>query len=165
MLELGHTRLAVLSEPFKVSSSQERIRGFREQLQQAGHTLASERIRASSADLHAAKQEVLQLLSDIERPTGLFCCNDIQAIGALQAAKELGLRVPEDVSIIGFDNTILASVTSPPLTTIAQPIEELGRHAVDILIEELKDHNKQPQQKVLKPELVVRESTGPRVER
>ncbi len=164
LLELGHTHLAVLSEPFKVSSSQERIRGFREQLQQAGHTLASERIRASSADLHAAKQEVLQLLSDIERPTGLFCCNDIQAIGALQAAKELGLRVPEDVSIIGFDDTILASVTSPPLTTIAQPIEELGRHAVDILIEELKDHNKQPQQKVLKPELVVRESTGRQVE-
>lgn len=90
----------------------------------------------------------------------MFCCNDIQAIGALQAAKELGLRVPEDVSIIGFDNTILASVTSPPLTTVAQPIEELGHRAVDLLIEELKDEQKEPQKIVLKPELVIRESAG-----
>lgn len=90
----------------------------------------------------------------------MFCCNDIQAIGALQAAKELGLRVPEDVSIIGFDNTILASVTSPPLTTVAQPIEELGHRAVDLLIEELKDKRKEPQKIVLKPELVIRESAG-----
>ncbi|MNW67176.1 HTH-type transcriptional regulator DegA [compost metagenome] len=90
----------------------------------------------------------------------MFCCNDIQAIGALQAAKELGLRVPEDVSIIGFDNTILASVTSPPLTTVAQPIEELGHRAVDLLIEELKDERKEPQKIVLKPELVIRDSAG-----
>lgn len=90
----------------------------------------------------------------------MFCCNDIQAIGALKAAKELGLRVPEDVSIIGFDNTILASVTSPPLTTVAQPIEELGHRAVDLLIEELKDERKEPQKIVLKPELVIRDSAG-----
>ena len=68
--------------------------------------------------------------------------------------------MPEDVSIIGFDNTILASVTSPPLTTVAQPIEELGHRAVDLLIEELKDEQKEPQKIVLKPELVIRESAG-----
>lgn len=84
----------------------------------------------------------------------------MQAIGALQAAKELGLRVPEDVSIIGFDNTILASVTSPPLTTVAQPIEDLGRRAVDLLIDELKNEENSPQKIVLKPELVIRDSTG-----
>ncbi|WP_340388530.1 LacI family DNA-binding transcriptional regulator [Paenibacillus sp. FSL E2-0151] len=160
LLELGHTRVAVLSEPSKVSSSQERVRGFRETLIKAGHTLEPNQIRESAADLSWAKKEALLLLGEKDHPTGLFCCNDIQAIGALQAAKELGLRVPEDVSIIGFDNTILASVTSPPLTTVAQPIEELGHRAVDLLIEELKDERKEPQKIVLKPELVIRESAG-----
>ncbi|CAM4525333.1 LacI family DNA-binding transcriptional regulator [Paenibacillus xylanexedens] len=160
LLELGHTRLAVLSEPSKVSSSQERVRGFRETLIKAGYTLEPNQIRESAADLSSAKKEALLLLGEKDHPTGLFCCNDIQAIGALQAAKELGLRVPEDVSIIGFDNTILASVTSPPLTTVAQPIEELGHRAVDLLIEELKDEQKEPQKIVLKPELVIRESAG-----
>jgi len=160
LLELGHTRLAVLSEPSKVSSSQERVRGFRETLIKAGQTLEPNQIRESAADLSSAKKEALLLLGENDHPTGLFCCNDIQAIGALQAAKELGLRVPEDVSIIGFDNTILASVTSPPLTTVAQPIEELGHRAVDLLIEELKDERKEPQKIVLKPELVIRDSAG-----
>ncbi|WP_419890751.1 LacI family DNA-binding transcriptional regulator [Paenibacillus xylanexedens] len=160
LLELGHTRVAVLSEPSKVSSSQERVRGFRETLIKAGYTLEPNQIRESAADLSSAKKEALLLLGEKDHPTGLFCCNDIQAIGALQAAKELGLRVPEDVSIIGFDNTILASVTSPPLTTVAQPIEELGHRAVDLLIEELKDERKEPQKIVLKPELVIRESAG-----
>lgn len=160
LLELGHTHVAVLSEPSKVSSSQERVRGFRETLNKAGHTLEPNQIRESAADLNSAKKEALLLLGENHHPTGLFCCNDIQAIGALQAAKELGLRVPEDVSIIGFDNTILASVTSPPLTTVAQPIEELGHRAVDLLIEELKDEQKEPQKIVLKPELVIRESAG-----
>ncbi|KAJ3193305.1 LacI family DNA-binding transcriptional regulator [Paenibacillus sp. FSL R5-0517] len=160
LLELGHTRVAVLSEPSKVSSSQERVRGFREALIKAGYTLEPTQIRESAADLSSAKKEALLLLREDDHPTGLFCCNDIQAIGALQAAKELGLRVPEDVSIIGFDNTILASVTSPPLTTVAQPIEELGHRAVDLLIEELKDERKEPQKIVLKPELVIRDSAG-----
>ncbi|PZT54768.1 LacI family DNA-binding transcriptional regulator [Paenibacillus silvae] len=164
LLELGHTRLAVLSEPSKVSSSQERVRGFREALNKAGHLLEPIQIRESAADLASAKQEALRLLGEQNYPTGLFCCNDIQAIGALQAAKELGLRVPHDVSIIGFDNTILASVTNPPLTTVAQPIEDLGRHAVDLLIAELKgglqDEQTAAQKIVLKPELVVRDSAG-----
>ncbi|QOS82196.1 LacI family DNA-binding transcriptional regulator [Paenibacillus sp. JNUCC31] len=160
LLELGHTRVAVLSEPSKVSSSKERVRGFREALEMAGLSLGADQVRESSADLGSAKKEALVFLTEQNRATGLFCCNDMQAIGALQAAKELGLRVPEDVSIIGFDNTILASVTSPPLTTVAQPIEDLGRRAVDLLIDELKDESKPPQRVVLKPELVVRDSTG-----
>lgn len=148
----------------KSAADQERVRGFREALNKAGYVLESDQIRESVADLGSAKLEALRLLGERHRPTGLFCCNDIQAIGAIQAAKERGLRVPEDVSIIGFDNTILASVTSPPLTTIAQPIEELGRYAVDLLIDELKaglkDEQKAALKIVLKPELVVRDSAG-----
>ena len=85
LLELGHTRVAVLSEPSKVSSSQERVRGFRETLIKAGHTLEPNQIRESAADLSSAKKEALLLLGEKDHPTGLFCCNDIQAIGALQS--------------------------------------------------------------------------------
>ncbi|CAH1219859.1 LacI family DNA-binding transcriptional regulator [Paenibacillus sp. JJ-223] len=160
LLELGHERMAVLAEQAGVSSSRERVRGFREALEQAGHELAAERVLESAIEPGAAKAAALQLLGASPRPTALFCCNDMQAIGALQAAKELKLRVPEELSVVGFDNTILASVTSPPLTTIAQPIEELGRHAVDLLIDELKEERQPARNMILKPELVVRESTA-----
>ncbi|MNR43837.1 HTH-type transcriptional regulator DegA [compost metagenome] len=70
------------------------------------------------------------------------------------------LRVPEDISVIGFDNTILASVTDPPLTTIAQPIEPMGKQVVDLLISELKKKSQAKQRVVMRPELIIRQSTS-----
>ncbi|MGG1519287.1 LacI family DNA-binding transcriptional regulator [Paenibacillus oryzisoli] len=163
LLEQGHTRIAVIAESLKVSSSRERIRGVREALHEAGLELPDAFVSAGGHDLLSeGKRQALALLQPAERPTALFCCNDLLAIGALQAAKELILRVPEELSIVGFDNTILASVTDPPLTTIAQPIEEMGKLAVDLLISELgKAAKKRTHERtVIEPELVVRSSTA-----
>lgn len=160
LLELGHTRAAVLAEQAKVSSSRERVRGFGQALEEAGCLLPEEAVRYCDYVVEDGKRKALELLGRPDRPTALFCCNDLLAIGALQAAKELGLRVPADLSVIGFDNTILASVTDPPLTTVAQPIESMGKKAVDLLIQELKKEEGYKQRVVLRPELVVRQSTA-----
>jgi LacI family transcriptional regulator len=161
LLALGHRRMAVLAEQLKVSSSQGRIQGFRQALEQAGVSLPASLIKASGADLVAdGKRKALQLLQGARRPTAIFCCNDLLAIGTLQAAKELGLRVPDDLSIVGFDNTILASVTDPPLTTVAQPIELMGNMTVNLLIGKLKKETIVSPRTVLQPELVVRGSTA-----
>ncbi|MGG2198515.1 MULTISPECIES: LacI family DNA-binding transcriptional regulator [Paenibacillus] len=161
LLGLGHTRLAVLAEQLKVSSSRERIRGFRQRLAEAGIDLPDDRVLASGdALVKDGKRKATELLQRAERPTAIFCCNDLLAIGALQAAKELGLRVPEQLSIVGFDNTILATVTEPPLTTVSQPTEEMGKLAVDLLLSQLKKEEGGSRRTVLQPELVTRRSTA-----
>lgn len=163
LLGQGHTRIAIIAEDLKVSSSRERIRGVREAMEEAGLELPEDHVLAGGNDLlQVGKRRAMKLLQQADRPTALFCCNDLLAIGALQAAKELGIRVPEELSIVGFDNTILASVTDPPLTTIAQPIEEMGKLAVDLLISELgkKPEDRTHSRTVIEPELVVRKSTG-----
>lgn len=162
LLELGHTRMAILAEHAKVISSRERVKGFLTTLEEAGIQLPDDRVRNCRYTVEDGKREAIELLEKpaAERPTALFCCNDMLAIGALQAAKQLKLRVPEDVSVIGFDNTILASVTDPPLTTIAQPIEPMGKKVVDLLIHELKKKSQAKQRVVMLPELIIRQSTA-----
>ncbi|RTE10782.1 LacI family DNA-binding transcriptional regulator [Paenibacillus whitsoniae] len=162
LIALGHKRMAILAEHSKVTSSRERVKGFLHTLGEAGITLSDTSVRNCSYTVENGKREALSLLEQpaAVRPTALFCCNDMLAIGALQAAKQLKLRVPEDVSVIGFDNTILASVTDPPLTTIAQPIEPMGKQVVDLLLMELKKRSQDKQRVVMRPELIVRQSTG-----
>lgn len=161
LLELGHTRMAILAEHAKVTSSRERVKGFVSTLAEGDVQLPEARVRHCSYTVEDGKREAIALLEKpaSERPTAVFCCNDMLAIGALQAAKQLKLRVPEDISVIGFDNTILASVTDPPLTTIAQPIEPMGKQVVDLLISELKKKSSAKQRVVMRPELIIRQST------
>ncbi|UKS27122.1 LacI family transcriptional regulator [Paenibacillus sp. HWE-109] len=162
LLDLGHTRLAILAEHAKVISSRERVRGFRNTLEEAGVVLPDSGVRNCHYTVEDGKRQAIALLEESAgvRPTALFCCNDMLAIGALQAAKQLGLKVPEQLSVIGFDNTILASVTDPPLTTVAQPIEPMGKRVVDLLIQELKKESTTKQRVVLRPELMIRQSTA-----
>jgi LacI family transcriptional regulator len=161
LLGLGHRRFAVLSESMKVISSRERTRGFLQTLEEAGIAMPDENLIVCDYRLEDGKAKTLELLASGKAPTALFACNDLLAIGAMQAAKEKGIRVPGDLSIVGFDNTILAAVTDPPLTTIAQPIEHMGKRVVDLLVQELRGENPVKQRIVLRPELAIRASTAP----
>ncbi|MEV5024965.1 LacI family DNA-binding transcriptional regulator [Paenibacillus sp. LPE1-1-1.1] len=160
LLSLGHTKMAVLAESLQISSSRERVRGFRQSLNEAGISLPDDSIAACKKGLEDGKAKAAELLCRIERPTALFCCNDMIAVGALQAAKESGMRVPQDLSIVSFDNTLLASVMNPPLTSIAQPMDQLGEAAVDLLIQQFTDSNTAKQRIALRTELIVRDSTA-----
>lgn len=160
---LGHKRLAILSETLKVSSSRERIRGFKQGLDEANVPFDDTSIVICEYKVEEGKRGASELLtrSGGERPTAIFCCNDLLAIGAMQAAKEIGLHVPEQLSIVGFDDTVLAAVTDPPLTTVAQPMEHMGKLAFNLLLEHLRNKDAIKQRVVLRPELKVRRSTAP----
>lgn len=134
LLQLGHRRLAVLAENERVTSSSERVRGFVEAAASHGLELSPGCIAACDHKIEDGYRRAKAMLELAVRPTALFCCNDLLAVGALRAARELGLRVPEECSVVSFDDTILASVTDPPLTVIAQPIEQMGRMAVDLVV-------------------------------
>jgi LacI family transcriptional regulator len=113
---------------------------------------------------YRAAQRILQTSagSTTGRVTALFACNDLMAVGAIRACYEAGLRVPEDVSIIGFDDIPLASYVVPPLTTIMQPAETLGRIAVAMLLARLGDRSAPIQRQTLSVALVERQSSAPR---
>jgi DNA-binding LacI/PurR family transcriptional regulator len=98
-------------------------------------------------------------------PSAFFACNDLMAVGCISAARELGLRVPQDISVVGFDNVRLASFTNPPLTTVAQPIFEIGALATKMLLERMLDLDAPPRFKRLDTVLHIRRSTAARADR
>jgi len=161
LLSLGHRRIGVVAEDLRLLSSQERVRGYRHALEEAGVAIDDGLVRVSDFTIEGGRRAALELLQLPDRPTALFACNDLLAIGAMRAAKELGLAIPEDLSVVGFDNTILAEIVDPGLTTVAQPIVNMGRQVVDLLIEEMQGEEKPARRVVLLPRLVERNSTAP----
>ncbi|WP_224722392.1 LacI family DNA-binding transcriptional regulator [Paenibacillus vietnamensis] len=159
LIDRGHRRIAVLSENLKVSSSFERVRGFRFTLFEAGITLDESHIVSCDSSIRDGKRAAAALIHGDNRPSAIFCCNDLLAVGALQAAKDARVKVPEQLSIIGFDGTILSTVTNPELTTIAQPINQMVKLAFDLLIHKVENADEIKQRIVMQPELIIREST------
>jgi LacI family transcriptional regulator len=108
---------------------------------------------------HKPMQELLKRTRDF---TAIFCFNDIAAIGAIRALMDVGLSVPGDVSVVGFDDIQSAAYSTPSLTTVRQPLTEMGKRGAQVLLERIADREKEfPTEIVMEPELVVRESTGP----
>ncbi|MCQ6561978.1 LacI family DNA-binding transcriptional regulator [Paenibacillus mendelii] len=163
LIELGHRRIAVIAEDMNVMSSSERVRGYRSALEENGLEYDDALVKESDFTIQGGKLKSGELLDSIHSPTAIFACNDLLAIGAIQAARERGMQLPRDLSVVGFDNTILASIVEPPLTTVAQPMRDMGRHVIDLLIQEIRGLKNQKQRIILVPELVVRGSTSKRV--
>ncbi len=160
LLNLGRSRLAVLTLPLDVSASRERVQGVREALQERHMTLDDEQVAVgmSEGEGFAAAQ---QLLQREPRPDALIVAGLRMTIGAFAAVREAGLRIPEDVALIGYDETPWASVLTPPLTVVRQPARELGRIAAEMLLRRLREGAEEgPQSVVLQPELLVRGSCG-----
>ncbi|MFD0958246.1 LacI family DNA-binding transcriptional regulator [Paenibacillus chungangensis] len=160
LIEQGHQRIAVIAEYENIMSSRERVRGYKAALSNAGIPFDESMIVNCGHSIDDGKQSMRSLIQSGNPPTAIFACNDIIAIGAIQAARELEVKVPDHMSVIGFDNTVMATLIAPQLTTIAQPIKEMGRYAADLLISEIKGTKSAKQRIVLLPELVVRQSTG-----
>jgi LacI family transcriptional regulator len=99
------------------------------------------------------------LLQQDPSPTALFVCNDLMAIGALHAAVQLGLRVPDDVAVVGFDDIELASYTIPPLTTVCQPKQEIGHTAIQLILDRMASPALPPRHEILHPQLMIRGSS------
>jgi LacI family transcriptional regulator len=161
LLELGHRRIGVLAGPQNWLAGKARLAGHTAALADVGILADPALVRAAEPTTkfgHLAAGELLDLSNP---PTAIVCFNDKVAVGALTAAAERGLRVPDDLSVTGFDDIDLAQATTPPLTTVRQPLEEMGRMAVGLIIRLLERHRLEALHVELATELVVRGSTGP----
>ena len=161
LIALGHRRFGLLSAPVAGNDrATERGAGMRAALAQSGLALDERLAQYGPIDLHAAKSMMQRILAAPLRPTAVIATNDVFAVGGMLACREAGLRIPEDVSITGVDNTDLGATQTPPLTSIRTPIVEIGRAAADQVIARLEGQQYVAFQ-TLPFELVPRGSTAP----
>ncbi|WP_425826292.1 LacI family DNA-binding transcriptional regulator [Streptomyces fractus] len=160
LLSLGHRRIAYLGGPERAGSNQARLHGFRSAMEAAGARVPAELVRHAGT-FHAAEglAHGERLLGESPAPTAVFAASDELAAGLIEAARRRGLRVPDDLSVVGFDNTPLAQVTSPPLTTIHGPVHEMGAVALRTALQLAAGDRIDSHHVELATRLVVREST------
>lgn len=160
LVSLGHRVFATLVGPAGVSTADDRVAGFQRALDEGG-VHASSRVYRGGLTIASGRQMTLQAIAAPERPTALFAANNFLAIGALNALREAGVRVPEDIALVGFDDLPPALVTFPFLTVAAQPAHEMGRRAVRLLLDRLAGCAPAERQEIVLPtEIIVRGSSG-----
>lgn len=161
LINLGHRDIAYIAGPSASESSVARRRGIEKALGEVGQDLTAERLAPGFPDIEGGFQAMTSLLSAGTPPTGVLVYNDLMALGALHAIRSRGLRVPDDISIIGFDDITMAAHANPPLTTINQPKSRMGRLAVQLLLRMNQGEQKPGEGYVLlESPLVIRESTA-----
>ncbi len=163
LIGLGHTKIAFVGDKppdrFRFHSSRDRTLGYQRALADAGITVPREYVRAGTHSRHVARSIAIELLNVPDRPTAIFAASDTQALGVLEGARNLGIRVPEELSVVGFDDIEIASYAG--LTTIRQPLFESGRRGTELLLSALAGEVPAVQTETLPLELVVRATTAP----
>ncbi|WP_417464015.1 LacI family DNA-binding transcriptional regulator [Kordiimonas sp.] len=161
LIGLGHKRIGVIAGPEESPLTIARLNGHTQALEAHGIGADQGLVMAGDYSLASGKAAAEKLLALDDRPSAIFCCNDEMAMGALHAIRKAGLKVPEDISVTGFDDLEFASYTSPALTTVSQPSTEFGAHAIATLFEMMAGDKTQNRHLVLPFELIIRGSTGP----
>ena len=162
LIHLGHERIACISGiayPYHTASY--RRMGYEKALKEAGFLVREEYIIHTDYYIDEGYDAFKTLMALPEPPTAIFTYYDLLAVGALRAASDMGIRVPEDVSIMGYDDILLAKYTTPRLTSIDQNKQRIGEMAIQLIIDRIQDNSLPPRHIVLPMNLVVRESTGP----
>lgn len=163
LLDLGHQRIGFIAGLREISTAVERLQGYRSAMRAAGLPLDRSLIRPGAFKAEMAQRAAQELLKLPRRPTAIMAGNDLMALGVMQAAGDLGLRIPEDLAVVGFDDIEIAAHRQVQLTTMAQQKAEMGRLAVVWLLEIIRDprrYARQPLQQLLAPTLVVRRTCG-----
>ena len=161
LVELGHRRIAIINGPADLWSSRARQDGYRAALQAAGLSLDEELVRPSDFSVPGGRKQARELLSLPQPPTAIVAGNDNQAFGVLQALGERGLRAPDYLSVVGFDDVPVASWATPALTTVRQPLAAMAATALRMLRSDPATAAGEPRHIELATTLVARESTGP----
>jgi len=161
LLELGHRRIAAITGPADMMATEERLRGYHAALAAAGVLADRGLVIESDWEVDGGRRAAAALLELPDPPTAIFAFNDPLAIGAMQSVVERGFRVPQDVSIVGFDDTVEAEFVTPRLTTVRQPLAEMGRMGVSLLMRLLENRSFEALHVELATQLIVRASTGP----
>ena len=160
LLQMGHHQLAAITGPMHLANAVERLNGFKRALAEARVTIEPEYIQEARFDRNSGYEAAMRLLRMLPRPTAIFACNDLMALGVLLAAREASLRCPEDLSIVGFDNLDLTEFTAPALTSVHQPGYQLGTTAARLLLERIDGLKQRPKKVVLQTELKIRSSVA-----
>jgi DNA-binding LacI/PurR family transcriptional regulator len=163
LLALGHRRIAFLGDafddPFGFTSSRHRFAGYDRAMTGAGVDVRSDHVLLGAHSRYEARELALRLLSHPDRPTAVFAASDTQALGVLSAAHEAGLRVPDDLSVVGYDDIEIADFVH--LTTVRQRLFDSGRAGAEMLLAEIQERSATPPSVVLPPEVVIRGTTAP----
>ena len=157
--ELGHKRIGCIAGPEEMPLCHYRLQGYVQALRRTGVTVDPHYIARGDFTFAAGGQALEKLLDLPEPPTAVFCHSDVMALGALSYAKRRGLRIPKDLSIIGFDNISLSEFCDPPLSTVAQPRYQIGREAMLLLLDQLHGQTVSSGSRLLDCELIVRGTT------
>ena len=161
LINLGHQYIGFIGGPANVQSSRDRMATYREVLQEHGLAEKEEWMGFSDFTQAAGRKAGRQMLSLPERPSAIFAANDMIALGVLEVAEEMGVLIPDDLSLVGYNDISYASLPRVQLTTVAQPTQEMGQIASEWLLSTIEEHKRHPLHCVLNPHLVVRRSTAP----
>jgi DNA-binding LacI/PurR family transcriptional regulator len=157
LASLGHERIGLLVGPEDHMPSRRKLASFTDHVQRAGLAVAP--VEHALFSLEGGQAAATRMLR--HQVTGIICGSDVLALGAVRAVRRAGLGVPGDVSVVGFDDSGWLNCTDPPLTTVRQPIESMGKTAVALLVNQMEGVSVHPEELLFEPELVVRGSTGP----
>lgn len=161
LLELGHPHVACISGPPELSPSSQRRAGWKQALAGAGVERREGDLARGDFSSRGGYLAMQVLLKRKPRPSAVFVCNDLMAFGALAAAHEAGVAVPEQLSLVGFDDIELAAFSTPALTTVAQPKQQMGTMAAELLLERMQTSRSEERRVILVPELKLRASSAP----
>lgn len=159
LIDLGHRRIGYVGDQFGLHSDSDRFAGYRQALAESDIPYDPQLVAHGDGKPEGGMRAMTRLLALRKRPSAVFCYNDMSALGTLRAIQEHGLRVPEDMSVVGFDDLFLASYTRPPLTTLRQPMREMGQRAMTILLK-LLGGEKSDHLVIVPGQLVIRSSTA-----
>jgi LacI family transcriptional regulator len=160
LIDLGHKRIAMLTGRQDLQSSVLRERGYRQAMRKAELDIDEQLVQPGEYHLDPSRDSARTMLSLPEPPTAIFAANDTSALATVAVAAELGLRIPQDLSVVGFDNIPESALSVPPLTTVEQPIRLMGQQAVEMLIELIRGRTVERTHLTLDTRLVVRASTS-----
>ncbi|MEA4910414.1 MAG: LacI family DNA-binding transcriptional regulator [Anaerolineaceae bacterium] len=160
LIKHGHRRIACITGPSALTPSADRVLGFRRAMQEAGLPVNEAWLATGNFRADGGETAMCEILAAPEHPTAVFACNDMMAIGALRMLRGANLKVPEDISVVGYDDIPIAAQISPALTTVAQPVEQMASIATQLLLSRIQNERgiEQTEQHMLDPRLVLRDS-------
>ncbi|WP_210506453.1 LacI family DNA-binding transcriptional regulator [Naasia sp. SYSU D00057] len=160
LLDRGHRRVGFVSDVLEIASSQDRLQGYRDALSARGFVHDPDLQSVAQPSRDGGYRAALALLDRRDPPSAVFAADNLMTLGVLRAAGELGLRIPEELSLVGFDDFDLATAVRPTITTVAQPVAEIGRRAGALLLRRLEGWDGPAEHVNLPTRLIVRESSG-----
>jgi LacI family transcriptional regulator, galactose operon repressor len=158
LLRIGHRQVGCITPPPGVGTTIDRVHGFRQAFAEADIELCDTAFIAGNFEYQSGERGVQLLLSHHPNVTAVYAANDEMAFGVIKGLHRAGRRVPNDVSVIGFDNISYTTLVAPELTTIAQPVSEIGQRVIDLLLKQINNPASAPEVVVLEPTLIERES-------